>query len=281
MLNLSLKNLFLFTVLLTSCTGIYDVPPEKDEYWSFIVFSDVQQGYGVFSQLEINIINLEPTPYAAFCCGDIMLRSANEAEWLSFSNCTESLELKMPLFLARGNHDGNDSAPEVLLKQYGHFTDEHFYYSHSEKNTFFIVLDTNEKGLEGSIQDDQLAWLKQQLDSVSSEQSVSNIFLFMHQPLYPQGKHMGEDLKNADELHQLFLKYNKIRAVFNGHEHMFNKYVRDGIIYLTTGGGGGVLYSGFGGDYHHFLKVSFFKNSDRVNIKTIDIFNEIIENFDL
>ena len=281
MLNISLRNLFLLSLLLTSCTEIYVVSVEKDETWSFVVFSDVQQGYGVFSQLAINITNLEPSPCAAFCCGDIMLRSANEAEWLSFNNCTEALEQKMPLFLARGNHEGNDFASEILLKQYGHFTTEHFYYTHYEKNTFFIVLDTNEKGLEGSIQGDQLAWLEQQLDSASLEQSVGNIFLFMHQPLYPQGKHMGEDLKNADELHQLFLKNKKIRAVFSGHDHMFNKFVKDGMIYLTTGGGGGVSYSSYGGDYHHFLKVSFFRDSARVNVKTIDTFNEIIETFDL
>jgi acid phosphatase type 7 len=264
-----------------SCAGIYEVPVENDETWSFVVFSDVQQGYGVFSQLAINIINLEPSPCAAFCCGDVMLRSANEAEWLSFNNCTESLEQKMPLFLARGNHDGNDLASEVLLKQYGHFPADHFYYTHYEKNTFFIVLDTNEKGLEGSIQGDQLAWLEQQLDSASLEQSINNIFLFMHQPLYPQGKHMGEDLRNANELHQLFLKNKKIRAVFSGHDHLLNKFVKDGMIYITTGGGGGVPYRGYGGDYHHFLKVSFFRDSARVNVKTIDIFNEIIETFDL
>jgi hypothetical protein len=62
---------------------------------------------------------------------------------------------------------------------------------------------------------------------------------------------------------------------------MFNKYYRDGLIYITTGGGGGDLYSGYGGDYHHFLKVSFFIDQERLNIKTIDIFNEIIDEFDL
>ena len=43
---------------------------------------------------------------------------------------------------------------------------------------------------------------------------------------------MGEDLSNANELHQLFLKHKKIRAVFSGHDHMFNKYVKDSAAYL-------------------------------------------------
>ncbi len=281
MLNRSLVILFLFGLLFTSCADNYEVRVEKDETWSFVVFSDLQQGYGVFGHLAMNISNLEPAPNAAFCCGDIMSRSANESQWLSFTHCAEPIRQKMPLFIARGNHERNDSASESLLHQYGRIASNRFYYSHTERNTFFIVLDTYERGMEGAILGDQLAWLKHQLDSASSELSVNHIFIIMHQPLYPQGRHKGDDLSNANELHQLFLKHKKIRAVFSGHDHMFNEYVRDGMIYITTGGGGGVLYRGYGGDYHHFLKVSFFNDTTRINVKTIDIFNEIIENFDL
>lgn len=276
-----LKLLPVFLLIVTACSDISEIPPEKNETWSFVVFSDIQQGYGVFSRLAINICALEPSPSAAFCCGDIMLRSANEAEWLSFSNYTETLRETMPLFIARGNHERNDQASEILFKQYSGIQSDRFYYSHYESNSFFIVLDTYERGLEGEISGNQLVWLEQQLDSASAQPAVSNIFLFMHQPLYPQGRHKGEDLSNADELHQLFLKHQKIRAVFSGHDHMFNKYVKDGMIYLTTGGGGGISYSGYGGDYHHFVKVSFFSDTLRINVKTIDIFNEIIEEFDL
>jgi 3',5'-cyclic AMP phosphodiesterase CpdA len=267
--------------LLTSCADIHKVPAGENETWSFVVFSDIQQGYGVFSRLAKNMCSLEPAPAAAFCCGDIMLRSANEAEWLSFNHYAEPVKEKMPLFIARGNHEGNDPASEVIFRQYSGNKADRFYYAHSEKNAYFIVLDTYEGGSEGAISGDQYTWLEHQLDSASSEPSIKHIFIFMHQPLYPQGRHKGEDLSNADELHQLFLKHKKIRTVFSGHDHMFNKYVKDGMIYITTGGGGGVSYSGYGGNYHHFLKVSFFSDTLRVNFKTIDIFNEIIEDFDL
>jgi hypothetical protein len=272
--------LFVFMLLFTSCADIHKVPAGENETWSFVVFSDIQQGYGVFSQLAKNICSLEPAPAVAFCCGDIMLRSTNEAEWLSFNHYAEPVREKMPLFIARGNHERNDPASEVLFRRYSGNKADRFYYTHSEKDAYFIVLDTYERGLEGAISEDQLEWLEHQLDSASSEPSLKYIFIFMHQPLFPQGKHMGEDLSNANELHQLFLTHEKIRAVFSGHDHMFNKYVRDRMTYITTGGGGGVLYRGYGGGYHHFLKVSFFGDSLRVNFKTIDIFNEVIEEFD-
>jgi 3',5'-cyclic AMP phosphodiesterase CpdA len=272
---------FFFALIFVSCTDLSEVPAEINEAWSYVVFSDVQQGYGVYSKLALNIGNIDPTPLAAFCCGDIMLNAANEAEWLSFNDCSVPIRDKMPLFIARGNHDGNDSISEIVLHQYGQITSENFYYTHAEKKTFFIIIDTYEKGSEGAILGDQLLWLEQQLDSSNTETSIENVFIIMHMPLYPQGRHMGQNLSNADELHQLFLKNKKIRAVFNGHDHLFNKYVKDGIPYITTGGGGGEIYTGYGGDYHHFTKVTFYLDSQRINIKTIDIYNEIIDDFDL
>ena len=271
----------LLVIIYSSCENTINKPDENQDIWTFTVFSDIQQGYGVFSILSENIGDLEPTPLASFCCGDIMLHAANEVEWLSFEHVTEPIVRKMPLFIARGNHDGNDSVAEIMLHEYGHIRSDRFYYTHSEKNAFFLVLDTYERNKEGSVVGEQLDWLRHQLDSASSDSSISCIFIFMHQPLYPQGRHKGQNLSNADDLHQLFLQHKKIRAVFSGHDHMFNKYVKDSLCYVTTGGGGGVLYSGYGGDYHHFIKVLVYKNTSRIRVQTTDIFNEVIDDFDL
>jgi hypothetical protein len=76
-------------------------------------------------------------------------------------------------------------------------------------------------------------------------------------------------------------KYHKIEAVFAGHDHLFNKYIKDNVTYITTGGGGTPLHHGYGGDYYHFLKISFYKDSNRINVKSIGLFNEVLEDFDL
>lgn len=273
--------LLLISLLSASCEKSSKTPDNNNEEWSFVVFSDVQQGLGVFGRLAENIAKIEPAPLAAVCCGDIMIPSANESEWLSFNKASEPVSKKMPLLLARGNHDGNDPESEALMRLYGHISSAYFYYSHYENDALFIILDTYEAGNTGAIGPEQLYWLKNSLDSASLNMSVNHIFVFMHQPLYPQGKHKGQDLANADELHNIFLNYDKIRAVFSGHDHLFNRYIKDGLTYITTGGGGGRLYSGYMGDYHHFTKVTFFNNSETVNIKTIDVLNETIDFFDL
>jgi len=271
----------LCTAALSSCSNWEADNIEGGEDWSFVVFSDLQQGYGVYSRLAEIIGKTEPPPLASVCCGDIMLRPANEAEWLNFQHFSRPITNRMPLLIARGNHEGNDPVYETILHEMGKVPGPPFYYFRQFRNSLFLFLDTEIKGDSGAIINEQLIWLANVLDSTASENSIQNIFIFMHHPLYQQGKHEGIEMANAAEIHQLFLQHQKIRIVFAGHDHMFHKMRKDGILYVITGGGGGDLENGYGGDYHHFVKVSLFKDSQRINIKTIGIFYEVVEDFDL
>jgi len=276
-----IKFLLAFAIILTACDRIYLPPDPLDEKWSFVVFGDTRLGYDIFGKLAKNIGQLEPAPHAAFCCGDIVDISTNEADWLRFADSAKPISQRMPIYFVRGNHEGNDTASERFFRELSGIRSDSFYYSHIEENTLFIVLDFWRRGEERAILDGQLDWLQNHLDSASSDTSILNIFIFMHQLPYPQGKHSGENLRNADELHQLFMNQDKIRAIFAGHDHMFNKYVKDGVIYITTGGGGSPLYLGYGGEYHHFVKVTFCKDSSRINIRTIGLSNQVFDDFDL
>ncbi|MBM3435385.1 MAG: hypothetical protein FJY07_04100 [Bacteroidetes bacterium] len=251
------------------------------EDWSFVVFADIQQGYGVYGRLAEIIGEISPSPALAVCCGDLMLRGGNEIEWQSFWNTSEPVTDRMPLYIARGNHDGNDPVSEAIFMEQTGLKSNIFYFAFEKNNSRFIILDTEIKNEENGIFREQLQWLKDELAEAQEDPGVGHIFLFMHRPLFPQGKYADSPLTNSTELHQMFVSFSKIKAVFAGHEHFFNFHPKDGIPYLITGGGGGNLYSGYGGDYHHFTKVSFFGNENRINIKTIGIFYEVVEDFDL
>ena len=276
-----LRLFLLFAVILTECDRIYYPPYSGDEKWSFVVFGDTRFGYDIFGKLSRNIGQLELAPRAAFCCGDIVDISTSEACWLRFADSARPINQRMPIFYVRGNHDGNDTVSERFFRELTGLRSDSFYYTHTEEETLFIVLDEWDKGQERAISGEQMNWLQYQLDSASADTSILNIFIFMHQLPYPQGRHYGENLRNADDVHQLFRKHDKIRTVYAGHDHMFNKYVKDSIIYITTGGGGTELYPGYGGEYHHFVKVTFYEDTSLINIKTIGTSNEIFDDFDL
>ena len=273
--------LALAILFMGACTTLEEGMPAGDENWSFVVIGDVQQGYGVFGKLAKSIGNISPVPCAAFSCGDIMLRAGNEVEWVNFHRYSSPITDKMPLYIARGNHDGNDPASEEILRENMVHDGGHFYYSQRFNRAIFFILDTEIRREEGSISGIQLSWLADQLDSAQADPQLRDIFLIMHRPLFPQGFHRGSDLLNADALHALFLSHDKVRAVFAGHDHLFNKYSLDGLPYITSGGAGAPLYHGYGGDYFHFVKVSFYEEARRINVKTIGLFNEVVEDFDL
>jgi len=250
---------------------------QPDESWSFIVFGDPRGNYTIYNQLATNMLLTEPFPEFAVCCGDMISIPPDTLKWSKFWRASEPITENMELFVVRGNHEGNDSISEQIYREQTNIPGENFYYSFCWNNSYFIILDTEISGEAGSIVNDQLFWLTNQLDSISEISDIENIFLFMHRPLYPQGKYKGINLLNADELHALFGKYSEISIVFAGHEHLFNLYERDSINYITTGGGGTNLYSGYGGDYYHFVQVTILEDEKKIEVKTIGLLNEIID----
>jgi predicted phosphodiesterase len=76
-------------------------------------------------------------------------------------------------------------------------------------------------------------------------------------------------VKNAEELHQLFVQSN-VDVVFTGHEHQFLFHQRDGIAYVISGGGGAPLYHEGGGDFYHFVRACCEPEQIELQVITLD-----------
>lgn len=270
-----------FLFYMTSCTNVPQ-SIQGDNDWSFIVYGDLRQGFGVYERLATSMAEIKPTPLLALCTGDVLLEAGKEAEWINFWKYSKPITDAMPVLIVRGNHEGNDESAEWLLHKETSIPDnQSFYYTIVLNNQKMIMLDTEIRGQEDSISNEQLQWLKNELNSASDLNEIENIFIFMHRPLYRQGVHLGEKLQNADELHQLFLQHKKIKAVIAGHDHLFHFQNKDGINYIISGGAGAELRHGYGGDYYHYLLFSLSEKNSTVNMKTLGMFNEVIEDRDL
>jgi predicted phosphodiesterase len=93
----------------------------------------------------------------------------------------------------------------------------------SIKNAAAIIASMKEKGeinaedWNGGISNDQLVWLKSQLDM--SDADNQKVFISCHFPLVPENVH---NLLNYKEVLSLLESYNHIIAWFNGHNHSGN-----------------------------------------------------------
>jgi hypothetical protein len=182
----------------------------------------------------------------------------------------------VPLFNAPGNHEIHgekpctDTNPEEQFKsRFGAL-----YGSFDYWGVHFIALDTEQCGHTTSdpsvqvIDGDQLDWLKKDLET---HKDARGIFLFFHTevtlaPNDEDGKN-HKVLGNSAELKALFAQYG-VKAVFQGHEHLFYQAPdENGVKYYVAGGAGAPLYARpeMGG-FSHYLVVQMKSTTPVVTV---------------
>ena len=176
----------------------------------------------------------------------------------------------VPLYNAFGNHEvtGNAEREEYLKKRFGNL-----FGSFDFGDAHFIVLDSDEVGREGEISGKQLSWLEHDLDR---NRGASAVLVFLHRPLFsvedPELK-TGRSYRNKekrDALHRLFVTHH-VKAVFAGHEHLFDERTVAGIRYYITGGGGAPIGAKPDkGGFFHYLLVTLSGGNMTVKVKKPD-----------
>lgn len=162
--------------------------------------------------------------------GDAIHTYGSAGQWERFLAVTGQGKT---LMLAPGNHDvRSKESYKVSLRFF-----PQPYYSDSEGDTLFLLLNTSIPGEEHRITGDQLKWLKAEL-----QRSFRYKFVFLHEPPYPVVPFHGIDRNRVerDELHQLFVE-NGVSLVVAGHDHYYKRVVKDGIAYIVMGATGGRL----------------------------------------
>jgi len=160
--------------------------------------------------------------------GDAIHDPGRTNQWKRFLEITGPGKM---LHLAPGNHDIQDKKSlAVYLKFF-----PKLYYSFSDGDTIFVMLNTEIPGEKAMITGEQLVWLKAEL-----ERPFRYKFVFLHRPLFPIISHRGLDRYRTarDELHQLFAQKG-VSLVVSGHDHLYNRSTKDGIIYIIAAGSGG------------------------------------------
>jgi len=85
---------------------------------------------------------------------------------------------------------------------------------------------------------EQKRWMEADLRDA---QSADFRFVFAHHPPETAVKRRQGENKQMTALEPIFEKYN-VSAGFFGHDHNYQHYVKNGVNYFTTGGGGAPLY---------------------------------------
>ncbi|GGJ57408.1 purple acid phosphatase family protein [Streptomyces brasiliensis] len=195
--------------------------------------------------------------------------------WDLFLKQTEPVAKSVPWMVTTGNHDMEAwYSPDGYGGQLARFSlpdsgfDPHAapgVYAFTYGNVGFVALDANDVSYEipanlGYTGGRQTQWLDRRLGELRAAADVDFVVVFFHHCAYSTSQHASDGGIRAEWL-PLFAKH-QVDLVINGHNHVYERTdavrdgevgravpvgaetdpTRDGIVYVTAGGGGRDLY---------------------------------------
>ncbi len=145
-------------------------------------------------------------------------------------------------FPTLGNHDYSDAGIENYLtyfnlpgKDFQSSSGNERYYDFTWGPVHFFSINSNTMEPDGTSPDSkQGQWLKKALADSTSAWNI----VFFHHPPYSSGADHGDS-----KWMQWPFKDWGTTAVLSGHEHLYERLLKDGVAYFVNGAGGGDRYS--------------------------------------
>jgi uncharacterized protein (TIGR03437 family) len=212
----------------------------------------------------------------------------------------QALMRRTPFYPTPGNHDYGTNFAFALLALHDTPTggvtpeDQGRYYSFDWSNAHFVCLDSNvplSRAAEGRGR--MLDWLEQDLAATRKFWKI----VFFHHPPYATTWHVNDPQSALAREHIVpILDRHGAHLVLNGHEHNYQRTIplrggtsaepSQGIVYVTTAGGGADLYGTTGAptlavavSRHHYLRTAV--DGAKLTVRAIDINGEEIDAFTL
>ena len=216
--------------------GSFKTPPSGAAQFQFVVFGDTRTRHDVH-RIVVNSILKYASPDFVIHTGDLVANGGDTALWPIFFDAERELLRKAAFFPLLGNHDRN--APN-----YYEYLKAKPYYSFDWGTAHFSVIDSDIGNVGASQGERDAFWLEETnwLQADLRDAAKADLrFVFAHHPPITAVKRRQGDNPHMIALEPMFEEYN-VTAAFFGHDHNYQHYLKNGVHYFTTGGGGAPLY---------------------------------------
>jgi 3',5'-cyclic AMP phosphodiesterase CpdA len=228
--------------------------------YQFAVFSDSHAtgkfnyfGLGGVNKIQALIINkiVEAKPDFVISNGDRLNKGGLLEDWAEFDRLNATFrDHNISYYPILGNHDllsrnDKDHKLTTVLDNYFKrfpYLDGRRWYDFSRGNTGFIMLDSNISKMKSEEVTQQKQWLVNTLDKYEKDAAVSFVIVCMHHPLFTNSVQHNIDPGLQNVFLPILEKSAKLKLVFCGHHHSYERFKIKGVNYIVSGGGGGHLY---------------------------------------
>jgi hypothetical protein len=217
--------------------GKFKTPPAGDEPFDFVVFGDTRTRHDMHRRVVAAILK-SGVPDFVLHTGDLVTDGADTAQWPVFFGIEAELLRQTAFFPSLGNHERNNH------QFYDFFQIGTPYYSFNWGKSHFIVLNSDIGNVAADSAAKQAFWTRQnqwlEEDLAKNQQAEFRFVIAHHPPITAVARRQGDN-PEMTALIPLFEKYH-LTAGFFGHDHNYQHYLKNGIHYVVTGGGGAPLY---------------------------------------
>lgn len=237
-----------------------------DESFNFIEYGDTRATSqpNAVSPIHEDVVNsfLLHNPEFIVHTGDMVLAGGIWSQWLEFNESIAPIwDANIPFYGIAGNHEkytdqyyqyDSDLSNYTTFFDFSSVIDEtgetELHYSFDYEGIHFIFLNTEDffndtagGSNEFNCSLTQMNWL---LSDLSSRQPNDFIVVHFHRTAWSirdnNPNRWAEAKTVRDDFHDILIQ-NGVDLVFMGHDHYYYRTIRDGIYYVTTGGGGAPL----------------------------------------
>ncbi|MDI3472797.1 MAG: hypothetical protein PWQ48_1078 [Thermotogaceae bacterium] len=233
-----------------------------DSTFSCIIYGDSRWGDRTHEKLVTLMLEFDPDIVVHL--GDMVNNGCDENDWEKFYTITVPLRKSSFFQIVKGNHEKPDTCFEK------HFNLHNYYATFSDVRFVFLDL---ELGIDRA---------EEFLREVATDKTI----IFIHYPVFTAGPHMTDSIvRKARRLHDVFKELG-IKVVFSSHDHNYQRFRKEGILYVVTGGGGAALYDIINkfeplvyNKIHHFVYIEY--NGIWIKAKVIDESGNSIDEFSI
>lgn len=251
-------------------TASFKTPPEGDGDLFFVAWGDCRTYYERLRKMSE--LAAKDLPDFSVHTGDLVDEGTIQGDWDSFFESAAPLLRTGALWPSMGNHE-YDAKPYYDLFI---LPDPERYYTFTAGPAQFFILDADWTGRRDP---KQIEWLKAELKKSTARWR----FAVLHQPIVSCP---CDDWSPELSMYRIFgkiLEDGKFTAVFQGHNHNYQRAERNGIVYITTGGGGAPLYpigtmtpeTKFARVVNHYVRVRL--SGDKMSLEAVDLTGTVFD----
>lgn len=217
--------------------GSFKTPPAAAGPYTFAVYGDTRTRHDVHRKV-VDALVKNGIPDFVVHTGDLVADGNDTSLWPVFFDIERELLRHTAFFPSLGNHERNSA------DYYDYFLVATPYYSFDWGNGHFIVLNSDIGNAASSDKAKEVFWTEQtrwlEEDLAANQKADFRFVVAHHPPFTAVAKRQGNN-PHMTALVPMFEKY-RVTAAFFGHDHNYQHYLKNGIHYIVTGGGGAPLY---------------------------------------